>query len=169
MMKKLLVLALVLAVAGFANAGLTLTKAVDGKSLAITGAGNDGVFLGLFLVTVGGTVDVAMIYPGTGAENGLVTDADALAFLNGAMNGKGILSGAISQYRVVNFSDATDPFTYPNGSLATVTANSVVKVFAFDLDGVDLGTGQGDGAYTLVPEPMTMLLLGLGGLFLRKK
>jgi hypothetical protein len=53
----------------------------------------------------------------------------------------------------------------PNGLLVTFTASAPVTVYILDASDASI-VGQ---PTTLVPEPVTMLLLGLGGLFIRRK
>lgn len=157
-MKKLMVLALVLSVVGLANAGLAI-KAADLKTAEITGEGNTGA-LACYVFTKGGQVnDGVMLYGGDLADKG-VAPADALAALIEAY-------GPITQAFALNFADAPDTngnVILPNGPLAKFDAiQGPVEVFLADADGAVLGS------VVLIPEPITMGLLALGGLFIRRK
>lgn len=156
-MKKLIALALVLGVVGLVNAGLSIGK--NGKVAEISGADNSGA-IACYVFTKAGAVDAGkMIYAGDLAELG-AAPADAFAALVDAY-------GPLSQAFALNFADAPDTAgatIKPNGLLASFTAvQGPVEVFLADADGAVLGS------VTLIPEPMTMALLALGGLFVRRK
>lgn len=154
-MKKLMVLALVLSVVGLANAGLALDGANTpmGK---IVGADNTGA-LGGYLFTQNGTIgEPQWTYGGSLRAFDLVTDPDLIGFFTDAF-------GPISQLFEVNFADGSGTPQLPNGDLISFKALSVVDTTLVDGDGNLLSTA------TYIPEPMTMGLLALGGLFIRRK
>ena len=160
-MKKMLVLALVLSVAGFASAGLlqdiklvmetpgvvTVEGLVGGNSYAAAGFG---------IYVPGGAIE-----PKIQGPFAVYTAAGDL--------------GAISQYEGYNGVDVA-----PNSSQAegkplvtpgkwftfgyTGQVGSMLEIFDYS-QSATVAIGQ----LQVTPEPMTMLLLGLGGLFLRKK
>jgi hypothetical protein len=157
MMKKVLVLTLVLGLAGIANATLSLVP--DAASIVI-----------------GDSVTISVVSD---------TDASYGAWLDPADNGVGtfgdlmILSGAGV--------DASKDFSYAPwwgfeaksfnpaapivaGSHFTIdftgTAEGVATLTLYEFDGV---TPIQAVDITVTPEPMTLGLLGLGGLFLRRR
>jgi len=161
MMKKLMVLALVLAVAGLANAGLVLTGAGvvanfasdNGDPYVANLVAEQGVNVLAFGLTPAGLKDLSFV-----TDYGMVTGAD--------------IGAALGNIRVIQFSAASSTagaleaglhFTATTDKeLLTQGAGPRVFLMSEDFSQV-LGT-----LYT-IPEPMTMVLLGLGGLFLRKK
>ena len=164
-MRKLLVLALVLGIAALANAQLSI--AYDGEKISVNGDEPLlGIVAGLGIIgpaeigeltyrTVGAPVAVPLVSQYTGAEAteyGLPYDGGLVLVAWG------------------------DPVVTPNpagmwftmdlaGYTLGTEASHTVQVDLTDGDGVGI---EGESIY-LVPEPMTMLLLGLGGLFLRKR
>lgn len=175
MMKNLLVLMLVLCVASLASAAVTLDGPVEiapGDTITIIIAGGAEEFEG----------SVFIDYATYGYD---YYNNDFWTFSNyDVTDPTGIPSGSLSQivqaYGGLSF------------TAANVTAGATVTAgdwFQFDLtlasgqtdyeenDMVDLDiygsdwTTKGTGGYAIkiVPEPMTMALLGLGGLFLRRR
>jgi hypothetical protein len=176
MMKKLLVLALVLSVVGLANAGLSIDY-VDGKVVV----SNDESMLGGISVGVASdSIDI------TGAvltlREGIPPVAPAAVpaitvYTATELADFGIVGVNGGTVQLVWGDAETDPtkanpagmwFSFDLAGYAKGDAsNYLVKLDLTDLDVNALG-GEGQSLF-LTPEPMTMLLLGLGGLFLRKK
>jgi len=157
-MKKLMVLALVLSVVGLAGAGLSL-EGNGTPNGSIVGANNDFPIGGYMFTQKGTIVDPAWTYQGSLRAFDVVTDADLIGFF--AEN-----FGPISQLFEVNFADSGTEtnFKKPNGTLISfVAGDAPVDVTLVDGDGNLLSS------MTLIPEPMTMGLLALGGLFIRRK
>ena len=190
MMKKLLVLTLVLSVASVANAALVISVngvvdppdtsiELDVSDLLTIDIHGDGqtpqpqfVYLASSKPSCNCILDsstATMEYPGTLAEFYQVTDPDELAWISDLSGGAPICSAIY-----IALADATPP---PD------TAPLLGLLF----DGVTLHCSDGEGDCTLylveangagifdtqvihqIPEPASMLLLGLGGLLLRRR
>jgi len=173
-MKKLLVLALVLGVVGFANAGLQLN--VNGI------AGNAGV--------AGDDIDILMDYTGVDFYTAIV--ANAPFALVGTVVNMPDMAGEVfsSTWQDDDENPATPLVQIVNGiapgfdgpvwTLASSTGAAKPMSIFFSIADAQAGIYQvlaidGEmnatvaGQVVITPEPMTMLLLGLGGLFLCKK
>ena len=163
MKKKLLIFMLVLGMASAAYAALSLS--VSQPSSASLN------------VEVTGTID-AGLYIVLSSDNGLSSfavgsEAPDYAGYTGPTSdlaGEGLWTepaGFSGEYWVMAASDAS---VFPiTGQFLTATGGSIgdqVNVQAFDETVGFLGDF---GTITLIPEPATMLLLGLGGLFLRRR
>ena len=161
-MKKLVILMLVLLVSGYASAALSAltsggSPVVDGSAIDVT-------------ATVDGRMQatgVSYVYefyidsgPGTFDVSGVVFNPTAFMFGNGWTGTPGetfirASGGTMTGFEVA---EGTSVFT----GLAFTDA-CVVQVYdKTTATTIDLGT------FT-VPEPMTIALLGLGGLFIRRK
>lgn len=169
-MKKLLILTLVLGMASAANAALTWvdSTAADlaaveinlGESVTVCISSNEaltyGVYAGEYLNTMA-NISAVTAAVGAGQDAVITSQADALE--------------GFWYLEALDFS----PGTLPNVSegihwYVTITANPTemgsVELFS------DYFAGQGvkDGLIVnVIPEPMTIALLGLGGLFLLRR
>jgi hypothetical protein len=163
MMKKLLVLALVLSVASLANAGLSLQGAGNVVNVVSDDAAPYVANL-VYVLPVDGTGDLTgqiVNMPGSLSvvtDFGIVTGAD--------------IGWALGDIHVIQFlvgSSTVGALT--SGVHFTGTANTDLlqdgPVVAAYLLSEDFSTVL--GTLFTTPEPMTMVLLGLGGLFLRRK
>jgi hypothetical protein len=176
-MKKLLVLALVLGMASMAQAVLctgTLTSThLPGTvtaSLQITSNPNEDLYFAIAIKGPGGVPATFAIGANAPTDS---YDADSM-FNDGvdtATYGNGEMLSAMSYTS-----------TYPLGTWINATFTGAVfgdTIVAYETrDGMDFGTGvvgqQGAngvllGSVLITPEPITMGLLGLGGLFLRRR
>ena len=159
MMKKLLVLSLVLAVSAMSSAALSLIPTAP-DSAVLSGSGYAGgtiVYVGI----IGTEVSWDQLY--AGSQYGAV-DASAIAADFAALFGTPVPDLVIE----FTLADATAPpaTILPNGNLVGFIAMAPVTIYAFDANTGDAAVGNG---LTIIPEPMTMGLLGLGALFLRKR
>lgn len=157
-MKKLMVLALVLGVAALANAGLVLK--VDGADVA-----------GPVKVNPGAEVKVS-IFGDAKAYNAFTEITGGISYGAFAFTGN---AGDMSKSEALAGYPGWYLLTVAGGPSAPTTAGEQVLVtLKVDQDGV-FNLYDGDEqflsgiAFTVIPEPMTMGLLALGGLFIRRK
>jgi hypothetical protein len=173
-MKKLLVLALVLGVVGLASAGTmtanqltTTTGSVSGSGYTIDGGSGGGPeFAGIYVGIVGAIPTYVVNYPGDKVDIYDVTSSIADAFAG--IVGDGLTGSDFSKIWDIGFADTTAPpnTDLPNGTLITYTATGAAKVYVLDSSTAGEITGS---ELTFVPEPVTLALLGLGGLFIRRR
>jgi hypothetical protein len=179
MMRKLLVLALVLSVVGLANAGLSTTNLVPDKLDAVvdtvaqtitfvgyntTGANAIGAITGLALNIILSpiasdsaiTYNLAQTLPATWSLTG---EGFEIAAGDWVCYGGNSTNGVVGTLAVFGYAGAPVKATlYSSGDWG----NAEVGIRGSAMTSLD-------GKVITIPEPMTMLLLGLGGLFLRKK
>jgi hypothetical protein len=153
MMKKLLVLMLVLGMGSLVSAAymLELDPADNGAAI-LTGDGN----FAAYFVSADKDVNFEMIYQGS---------------LRGITNFTGDLEGILGagMHLFAEFADGGVPGSQilPNGIVARITAGADFPIVVKLLDATDLSQIGAD--VVLTPEPMSLALLGLGGLFLRRR
>ena len=179
-MKKLLVVLMVLSIATVANAGLQISGAPatmtpsDTVNLSIVGTGVTNPFFDAYLVVqgpatlTGGNLDYTYGF----SAWGLYTDDDTyVPWMQGIYN-----DNTIQQVADITFADTTVPVTPLSGTLldslilhcdglGTVTLSLVTM----NDDGSAVATVWGTETFIITPEPMTLGLLGIGGLFLRRR
>jgi hypothetical protein len=163
MMKKLLVLALVMGIASLATAGFDLSTinglsySVDGNKLTITGA--DVVGYTMNLAPEGGSLSNGVV------AAGFIGTANAGSEYYGVWTGVAASVGGGGNPNVTGTIFTID-FT-PGTSLVTFAYSSAAGASTITM-GTETITLDGY-SMTIVPEPMTMGLLGLGGLFLARR
>ena len=179
-MKKLLVLILVLGIASVANAGLATIELRESDGVTPV-ADLDKVMLGsdYVLVVSGLAADVPQSSFGVGIYGSTYTAADWANLGPGNSTTTVLDTGDISGIIWSAAFQGYDMVAYDTGWPGGISDGDW---FAIDLSGVALGTfaldlldydnastiiGGVDG--TVIPEPMTIALLGLGGLLLRRR
>jgi hypothetical protein len=160
MMKKLLALTLVLGLATVASAVITITPisadVPDGTSVTIVISSDNPDPYGMFLEMTdpAGTLGNAILLPAAGAD-GVILDPVALGVPGTWM------------FQALSFNIAA-PIIAGDHFTIDYTANdgqSLVGITVYDFDFVQIGRIEMQNT----PEPMTLGLLGLGGLFLRRR
>jgi len=161
-MKKLLVLVLVLAVSAIANADLVGSLTLDEGivSLNIMGSPADPFY--------------AIAIQGAGTLSGFAAPALVGSDVAGspAMSFAGLdLVETYGNGVIWTFVDSSDPYVFPDGTwltavLSGAVAGDVITGYQYDAEN-DAFIAL--GSVTIVPEPITVALLGLGGLFIRRK
>jgi hypothetical protein len=181
MMKKFLVLALVLAVAGLANASLSGVFAggkisVSDNADAIGGVNACIGIKDLSAPLANSTLvtDLGIVYR-TGSAPAAPNAAPAVYLYSGADIQNPEIWGLPYNAGLINVVWG-DPVLTANPAgfwFSMPFATQLIEVTADKATlQIDITDGSGAVAQSIflgVPEPMTMLLLGLGGLFLRKK
>ena len=164
-MKKLIVAMLVVGLASVASAGLALDVFVDGAPYADNVSAGSVVTLN-FKDTVGGALMGGFGAVNIGIDQGTFTSVTAHPGTLG--NG---FTGAADGAGFAVTGDMTYMFT-------PAPADNVVLSIVFEATGTPIEVAVAGGynaadisglSTTLVPEPMTLGLLGLGGLFLRRR
>jgi ABC-type amino acid transport substrate-binding protein len=170
MMKKLLIMLAVLAMATAANAALVFDPLIADATtgLNIQTSPIDAADIQQAIIVAvgggGGALDAGtMLYPGSLAAitdyTGL--DPDVTAAVDAA------IGEASTRMDLVEFFDGTETPPAVIGILASygvTPGNNPTMVYMVNFDTAEvMGTAQ------IIPEPITIALLGLGGLFLRRR
>ena len=184
-MKKLLILFVVLGLASAASAAsCTITLSVDGETEYDP---LDGLNITVDLTI---NVNVSSIYNSASNTAGIDFVSDMTAGSATVSVGDWIPASSQESVGTLSVDDILDAYWYKAGGASDVTAGTVIYEFPVTLSSDALGTispvmttddkvVRGLTSYwwsentyvpvTIVPEPMTIMLLGLGGLFLRRR
>jgi hypothetical protein len=184
MMKKLLALMLVLGISSVAGAALTLdvgkTIMAPGETQAIGVSGDAGTPppVTVYLMVEGpASIDGGTNqYPGGGLEG--YDDAEVLAAGLGvsvpeliAQFAEFVAMPDLSDVSMITLAAGAIPMPALEGTLVsdiTLTGNAE-GLATLTLLGDDFATVYDSVDVTVIPEPVTIALLGLGGLFLRRR
>lgn len=154
-MKKLMVLALVLGIAGFASAGLSLQKQGDDVAKITSDAAT--IFGNNYYVVIAQTItDYQIDLTAAGNPTGGST-----------VGAKELYDDGYDWYFLTFITtDSAKPMLAGDWLIVTAKAGQG-DVKMYDASGLELLSGP--IGLTVIPEPMTMGLLALGGLFIRRK
>ena len=181
-MKKLLVLMLVLGMTSLANAGLVLSVdgALDPEDTTINLTPSEtieidihatnmpvGIVMGWITIQGPGSIDASNALGWEDSSGNNVADPPLSTYITGLV---GYGYPGVVDIIEWDISDITEPLDAPTGK--------VLWNMIFHCDGLgDVTLTLMDPAFTVydvqvihnIPEPMTIALLGLGGLFLRRR
>lgn len=161
-MKKFVVLILLLGVVSMANAGLEIVLPAGDASpatidvMAADQLANVGVFLGI----TGGSLDISAAI--NAVNEGVIIpidDADILAAL-------GVDAAIFADLAIPAVPIPAIPDGAALSGIVGTLADGVMEAPVVLIDGDSFEVLS---SATIVPEPMTFALLGLGGLFLRRR
>jgi len=166
-MKKLLVLALVLSMASMANAALTLdfsaTAAIGDVTFSISGDGTDGTGTYYLGVVSGGGASIGIgsaVVDYTGNQSSISWDDTGVAAMLGLV--EPAVNIQLTGTPAPGQSNPPLSGMLVHGITLTISQNATVQLY--DGDG-NLKAAQD----VTTPEPITIGLLGLGAMFLRRR
>lgn len=170
-MKKLLVVLMVLSMATLANAGLVISGA------PATMGPSDIVILSVVSDGLTSTADTFLLMDDSPQGAAAIDLSSATNAVNSNINGDTVVYAMGDPMNGVFMDMSIPAYPIPNLPAGTVidqlvlTYDSVVGVGAVTLTlvGADTSTLFDTVVINQIPEPMTMCLLGLGGLFLRRR
>lgn len=152
-MKKVLILLMVFGLSSLAHAGLSWSQ----SSVAVD-------VDGLVLVYIESDTTAAIDQTWTGASGSTIAEVVAINALPAAGDNAVVVDyrGSYAGWWTVETKDTAEPFNIATGNQYEVT----IKGLAVGSDTLYVGS---DAITVTVPEPMTIALLGLGGLLLRRR
>lgn|GEM_PF-958770 len=172
-MKKLALIVALLAVVPMANAAIdfmSTNNAVNPIANYFDSA------TGIFSVsgTINGDTNIGIFSNGSSAINNFAlgatmpTDASGYFFKVSDVLTLSDLAADATDGEIWTIGSYSNPYPLTGVLASANISKDATKVYVIETDGDGVLLGQVQ-AYSVVPEPMTMALLGLGGLFLRKK
>ena len=175
-MKKVLVLALVLAVATMVSAGTVSFQASNTNVLV-------GEVVSITVIATGNCTNIAIPQilsdnAGLASNRALAAGFNQFPQVGTIVNAGNVLITGISGATPFAFPPVpvlagtslyTFDYTVPEVGAGTVITISGAGSLSFMFDDFSQTTGMGSTSMTVVPEPMTIALLGLGGLFIRRR
>ena len=171
-MKKLFALLVILALCGAANAA-TVSLVDEGTTIAATG----GVEYTLEITSTGPlfSLDLLISVSGDATITGAMGQDASDYGWDAGLDSDPIYGTGNVNIGASNFNNAPGPLvayikvTYGSGEVVVSIEDSVASIGG-SVDGTTYGDiDVSTGTVTLLPEPMTIALLGLGGLFIRRR
>ena len=172
-MKKLLVLLVVLVVAGSASATMTIvapSEVIPGEAFAIgvDVAGEDALITDVLVIAGPASVDASGVVLADDVVTPYFED------MSGDPDFRAFVADLGIQYPVgiyyYEFVDvAVPPATLTDGALVSNVMVGIVREGEVVVALVDGANGVLRSTAVIVPEPMTVVLLGLGGLLVRRR
>ena len=174
-MKKLLILMLVLGMVSAANA--TISLSINGSTTASDGTEDIVNGSSVVLCVISSDTSTYLMEVSVATADGSLTspsiNLDDSPYTGNAGDSSTVVdysTTAMDIFEVGNGALTGDPVTAGVHFYSTLTeAGSINDTFTVDIGPYGWTTATDSITFTIVPEPITIALLGLGGLFLRRR